>query len=242
MIAKTLVKPLAHKFFAKSKFAAKILVLEMKVEIGEISMKDIYNLIGLYSEAIDYFTSKSDESFIYFKLQLQKLLKKERVSTMITELEVLKKKLGLRTSKKLLEKVISKKPDMDMQAKKNNFKNYKTEALKVKKENEQKQLVTKHASIVSMNDDKVKNDLVKQKENFKERLAQRRENSKSRRGRSMSSNKTLKGEKMKRNCSNVSLGLGRVDDNDIFRTDTILDEYGAGINDCTKTQQRGRGM
>ena len=209
----------AQKFFIKNKYSAKIMLLEMKVEIDELDMKDVYNLIALYSEAIDYFTSRGDESFIFFKLKMQRILSNPRVSKMINELEELKQKLGLKTSKKLLNKIKSPKPNIELKSKKQNFKNHTNVALKRKKSNENKKMMTRHASISSMNDEKVKSDLSKQKENFKERLAQRRENSRSRRSQSL--NKGIK-----RKNSNASLGLSKMKDEEVGKVQNILDEYG----------------
>ena len=219
-LSKKKKKP-AHKFLAKNKFGAKVLALEMKVEIDELNMKDVYNLIALYSEAIDYFTSQGDGSFVFFKLKLQRLLSLPRVTEMINQLEVLKKKMGLKTSKKLLEKIVSPAPNIDLACKKKNFDNYKNHTLKKRSSNDRQQTLKRHASITSMNDEKVNNDLDKQKENFKERLAQRRENSRSRRSQSIGSNR-----KHRRNLSNASLGLGAMDDEQMVKTDGLLDEYG----------------
>lgn len=215
---------LAQKFFIKNKYAAKITMLEMKVEIEQIDMKDVYNLIALYSEAIDHFTSNGDESFIFFKLKLHRLLVNPRVSKMINELEALKQKLGLKTSKKLLNQVVSPKPNIEMKSKKQNFKNHTNVALKRKKSNEMKKMMTRHASISSVNDQKVKDDLDKQKENFKERLAQRRENSRSRRSRSFK-------KELKRKGSNASLGLSKLKDEQVSTAQNILDEYGGVFDD-----------
>ena len=207
---------LAQKFFVKNKFAAKITMLEMKIEIDEIDMRDVYNLIALYSEAIDHFTSNENGSFIFFKIKLQRVLSNPRVSKMINELEALKQKLGFKSSKKLLKKVKSPKPNIELKSKKQNFKNHTNVALKRKKSNETKKMVTRHSSISSVNTNKVNEDLKRQKENFKERLARRRENSRSR-----SVNKGIG-----RKSSNASLGLNKIKDDEVGRAQNLLDEYG----------------
>ena len=157
-----------QKFFTKNHYAAKVMALEMKVEIEELTMKDVYNLIALYSEAIDYFTSNGDDSFLFFKLKLQRLLNSQRITIMINELESLKKKMGLKTSKKLLEKIVSPPPNIELECKKHNFNNYKNHTLNKRNSKERIDTVTKHASISTINDDKINNDLNKQKQSFKE--------------------------------------------------------------------------
>lgn len=208
-----------QKFFVKNKFAAKIALLEMKVEIDEIDMRDVYNLIALYSEAIDHFTMNGNESFIFFKIKLHRVLVNPRISKMIDDLEALKKKMGLKTSKKLLNQIRSPKPNIELRSKIQNFKNQTNVTLKRKRSNETQKMVTRHSSISSMNDQKVNKDLSKQKENFQERLAQRRENSRSRRGRSLNKN-------LSRKDSNASLGLSKIKDEEVGRVQNFLDEYG----------------
>ena len=227
----------SNRFLTKNKFAAKVVALEMRLEIESATMKDVYNLIALYSEAIDFYANAQSDNLVYFKLKLQKLLVTPRIAKMILELEELKQKLGLKTSKKILSKIVSGKPNINTICQKLNYDNYKKEAITQKSRTmmvEQKVIVKKHQFMSNQNDKTVEKDLGRQKDRFRERIERRRENSRSRsrRGLSIGSNKGrgLSSRRLKRNNSNVSLGIAAIGDEDIFKTENLLDEYGGVLS------------
>lgn len=48
------------------KFAEKVLELEMEVNTGEFSLKQLQKLIALYSKAVEFYNGKESNKYLYY--------------------------------------------------------------------------------------------------------------------------------------------------------------------------------
>ena len=60
-------------------FAAKVLDLELKIDSGQFTIKDIDAIMSLYSTAVEYYSGMNDEKYVYFAERIQNTLLKPEI-------------------------------------------------------------------------------------------------------------------------------------------------------------------
>ena len=72
-------------------FSARLLELEIIVELQEFEMSVVHELIDLYNQAIDYFMLLGSPNYMFFKNKLKGLFLKPRVVNALKKAEMKKK-------------------------------------------------------------------------------------------------------------------------------------------------------
>ena len=67
------------------KFAEQVLDLEICIEQGEFSIKQIQRLMVLYSKAVEFYNGKSDDKYIFYHNKIQSMITQPRILDMLSD-------------------------------------------------------------------------------------------------------------------------------------------------------------
>ena len=182
-------------------YASEIMQLEIELENPCVSFEVVQQLMGLYSQAIDYYVSIGSEKYKYFKKKIANLMIQPQV---IECMEVNYQKRRIESDrnistftseqhKKNIEALI--KPDykkVDLAMKRQEFQ-VARDLGNLSKFDKLKELVRSHELSSTKNHVIVQSNLMDQLENLKKKLITRKENNKASNGSTISGFSTIKG-------------------------------------------------
>lgn len=97
LIPMTTQKPILdstlNNFLYKNNRGCRIMELELILDCDEFTIKEVHELIDLYTQAVDYYVKKQSTYYLYFQNKMKKLMLKPRVVKLIEILDTENKKL-----------------------------------------------------------------------------------------------------------------------------------------------------
>uniref|UniRef100_A0A7S3KP40 Uncharacterized protein n=1 Tax=Euplotes crassus TaxID=5936 RepID=A0A7S3KP40_EUPCR len=155
------------------KFAEQVLELEIDVENNVFTIKQIQRLMALYSKAVEFYNGKSDSKYLFYQDKLQKLITQDKVLDMLNskakhdhQESKVEPKEEVKTDPKTKKELKEKKKNMKM--------NLIITNKQLKKHDVKTEIIKKHVSDQSKEDEIIQNNLSAQKDNLKKRLEERR--------------------------------------------------------------------
>jgi hypothetical protein len=172
-------------------FAAKMVELEISVEMNEFTVETLQKLMNFYSRAVDFFVQQQSSHYIYFKNKIKHLLLKPRVVELINaeeaksnprippkgELPKSSEANKPSTSKPQQQvKTLKPRPSLEYHMKMDNFQLNK-ELSTAHHTKHVEDLVKTYASARSIKEETIRSSLMDQKNSLRKRLEERKTNS-----------------------------------------------------------------
>lgn len=151
-------------------FAEKVLELELEIEHGTFTLKQIQRLMALYSKAVEYYNGKSDGKYLYYQDKIQNLITRPKVLDMLSQKEAeptsepaaAKSETDLKTKEELKKKERMLKMNL-------HFSNQEIE-----KDGLKSKIIEDHSSAQDLEYKIIQGDLNEQTDSMQKRIEQRR--------------------------------------------------------------------
>ena len=157
-------------------FSSSIIETEIQIEMGSFGIKEVQNLMNLYSRAVDYFVANQSNKFLYFQNKMKQLLLKPSVVALIDKIEAKGKNENLDKNSNIPKRKTDKllKVDAESIMKKQSF-NLTRELSTMHQKKNIENLMVSFKSMKQVKDEIFVNSLSSQKNDLRVKLEKRRQ-------------------------------------------------------------------
>lgn len=67
------------------RFADRVLELELTIDHDDFTLKDLNDLLQLYTKAVEYYNGRTDEKYLFYQERMQNLISQPKILAMLSD-------------------------------------------------------------------------------------------------------------------------------------------------------------